>query len=127
MNQSRTVSQSSEPVVSSSRTGDSLTWTASGGDVWAALNRLAGDIHPCVNNNNDSTCAVHAEVATYFKQDPMSWWKANEHRFPFLANLAKTYLGPPPSSVQSETIFSIAGEVYDERRRECGETCISEV
>jgi len=39
-----------------------------------------------------------------------------QHRYPFLAQLAEVYLCSTPGSVQSERIFSIAAEVYDERR-----------
>ena len=109
--------ESSEPVASSSSVND---LAGCGGDVWAALDKLAGDT---VALQSDSTVTVNAEVAAYFseplipvKQDPLAWWKANEYRFPFLAQLAQVNLGPPPSSVQSERVFSIAGEVYDDRR-----------
>ena len=112
--------QSSEPVPSTSTGGST--------DVWAALDRLAcgsgaDPSQPQSDSDAANGTAVHAEVATYFsealfpvKQDPLSWWKANAHRYPFLAKLAQVYLCSPPSSVQSERIFSIAGEVYDERR-----------
>ena len=40
-----------------------------------------------------------------------------QHRYPFLAQLAQVYLCFPPSSVQSERILSIAGEVYGDRQR----------
>ena len=108
----------SEPVPSTSTGGST--------DVWAALDKLACGTDPSQPQSDSeasSGTAVHAELATYFseslfpvKQDPLSWWKANAHRYPFLAQLAQVYLCSPPSSVQSERIFSIAGEVYDERR-----------
>lgn len=117
-NQTDPSTQSGEPVAPSSSVNDVAGCS---GDVWAALDNLAGD--DTVPLQSDSTVAVNAEVAAYFsepliavKQDPLAWWKANEYRFPCLAQLAKVNLGPPPSSVQSERIFSIAGEVYDDRR-----------
>jgi len=44
------------------------------------------------------------------------WWRVNEHRFPVLAAVARAYLATPPSSVQSEHIFSTAGNTLNEHR-----------
>ena len=48
--------------------------------------------------------------------DPLVWWKLNKERLPDLAGLARVYLGPPPTSVPSEHLFSVAGEVISDHR-----------
>ena len=50
------------------------------------------------------------------EQDPMLWWRQNANRYPMLRSLAKRYLGPPPSSVDSERLFSSAGDICTESR-----------
>lgn len=49
-------------------------------------------------------------------EDPLAWWRDNCRRFPYLAQLARTYLGCPSTSVASERLFSGAGIIYDEKR-----------
>jgi len=44
------------------------------------------------------------------------WWKENKHRFVLLSQLARHYLLAPPTSVASERLFSVAGDIYDEKR-----------
>jgi len=41
---------------------------------------------------------------------------ANKERLPDLVRLAPVYLGPPPTSVPSERLFSVAGEVISDHR-----------
>jgi len=49
-------------------------------------------------------------------ENPLTWWKQNKERLPDLARLARVYLGPPPTSVPSERLFSVAGEVIADLR-----------
>ena len=49
-------------------------------------------------------------------QDPLQWWACHEGLFPQLAKLAKKYLGIPATSVPSERLFSVAGELVSSKR-----------
>ena len=44
------------------------------------------------------------------------WWNENKACFPALTQLAKQYLSAPPTSVQSERLFSSAGDIYSYKR-----------
>ena len=47
---------------------------------------------------------------------PYEWWMHNAARFPILSTLAKKYLSSPPSSVESERIFSLGTQIYSPKR-----------
>ena len=47
---------------------------------------------------------------------PLSWWQNHKGELPHLAHLANKYLSAPPSSVESERLFSIGGMTYSTRR-----------
>ena len=97
-------------------------------DVWSALWKFGNSAVASASAGNDDTDSsvtvkVNVEVTAYFsepvippKENPLLWWKCNKHRFPVLARLAQAFLTAPPSSVQSERIFSTAGDVYGDHR-----------
>lgn len=47
---------------------------------------------------------------------PYAWWAQNASRFPILSTMAKKYLSSPPSSVESERIFSLGTQIYSPKR-----------
>lgn len=54
--------------------------------------------------------------------DPFKWWKTAQETLPLLSKLASRYLSAPPSSVESERLFSTGGNVYEPtRNRLCSE------
>ena len=72
---------------------------------------------------NEETLTHTAELSNYFQDicpplhfDPMTWWKANDSKYPRLAKLANTYLGVPATSVPSERVFSAAGLIVNRLR-----------
>jgi len=48
--------------------------------------------------------------------NPAIWWKHNKIKYPALSKVAQIYLAPPPTSVPSERLFSVAGDVITEHR-----------
>ena len=48
--------------------------------------------------------------------DPLQWWRDNRVLYPELAPLAGKMLCSPPSSIESERLFSIGGNVYTPHR-----------
>ena len=66
---------------------------------------------------------AHTEVAKYkctasmiLGGSVLEWWKSHQTEFPLLANLAKTYLCIPGTSVPSERVFSTAGDIVRSER-----------
>lgn len=48
--------------------------------------------------------------------DPLVWWKQNQSCFPGLAKVARRYLAIPATQVESERLFSSAGNTVTTRR-----------
>ena len=48
---------------------------------------------------------------------PLVFWKANQSRWPNLAKLAQKVLGVPATSASVERMFSIAGHIFQPKRR----------
>ena len=56
------------------------------------------------------------EKSNYVSLDPLKWWKSNSHRYPYLALLVRSVLCIPATSVPSERIFSLAGNIVTAKR-----------
>ena len=50
------------------------------------------------------------------KGEDLAWWCLNEGKYPRLSRLARRYLAVPASSVPSERIFSLAGQIVNKKR-----------
>ena len=68
---------------------------------------------------------IEVEVGVYLNSfydtenpnlSPFKWWSIIRHMTPHLGKLATKYLCSPPSSVESERLFSIAGLIYTHKR-----------
>lgn len=46
-----------------------------------------------------------------FEDDPLKYWKENEHNYPYLSLMAKKYLCVCATSSSSERLFSTAGNI----------------
>ena len=78
-----------------------------------ALDILLGDEQADSADESDPTLY---EVDSYLQdrvlnreESPLVWWKANQHRFPQVAQIARKYLCVPATSTPAERVFSTAG------------------
>ena|SRR6218665_1037004 len=49
-------------------------------------------------------------------EDPILYWKTCSNVYPNLSAVAQRYLGTPPSSVNSERAFSVAGNICTDKQ-----------
>lgn len=84
-----------------------------------ALDILLGDED--TQESNEET--VKNELLQYLADKPPSrdnqpllWWKTNEHRFSRLTKVARSWLCIPATSTPSERLFSKAGSVVSKKR-----------
>lgn len=56
--------------------------------------------------------------------DALDWWKENESKFPTIASRARDVLAVQASSVASESVFSRAGCLIDDKRTRLGDDSI---
>ena len=87
-----------------------------------AMSQLFGDVYITkVEAGNDRS--IEEEINQYrhlqcipIHHNPLSWWKQNQSAFPHLANYAKCLLAIPGTSVPSERVFSVAGNIVTAQR-----------
>jgi hypothetical protein len=62
---------------------------------------------------------LDSDTETQFGSDfnILTWWKSHNQTYPILSILAKDVLTVPASTISSESTFSLAGRVLEERRR----------
>lgn len=73
--------------------------------------------------SSSTALSIEKEVATYLSfnlcpknENPTDWWKINKNSLPHLSAIANKFLSAPPSSIESERVFSIGGNVYTPHR-----------
>jgi len=75
-----------------------------------------GDEHQEISSTDSHLVQYLSEPVIARTEDPLLWWRHNKECLPHLARLAYVYLGPPPRSVPSEQLFSVAREVVSDHR-----------
>jgi len=75
------------------------------------------------DRSKKKTAVYNAELAKYLvlpllprNEDPLIWWKTHALEYPNLKSLVIKYLSAPPSSVNSERLFSAGKLVYTDNR-----------
>ena len=72
-------------------------------------------------------------LATTFNVDFQSeaallvFWRMHEKSFPNLARMARQFLGCPASSASVERIFSVAGQFFDDLRRQMADEVLEDL
>ncbi len=71
----------------------------------------------------DDSTSLEDEVKGFLKEPPigrygnsLKWWQDNKFRFPRLALLARSLLGIPATSVNSERLNSTSGKIVSVKR-----------
>ena len=60
-------------------------------------------------------------------KDILDFWRMHEKEYPYLAKMARQYLGCPASSASVERIFSVAGQFFDDLRRKLDDKKLEEL
>ena len=94
-------------------------------EVGSTLTSLLGKAYAVQKEGVRSSIldVVQAELKNYMKQpaieaddNPLEWWHGNQHTYPHLASYARCLLAIPATSVQSERVFSSAGNIITSQR-----------
>ncbi|KAK6175202.1 hypothetical protein SNE40_013713 [Patella caerulea] len=92
-------------------------------DFWASFRKKVLNRTKKNSIEKDITVVLRQEVKTFMDQPPIKlsecpfvWWNKNSKNYPHLAELARSLLFIPGTSVPSERIFSKCGLVLSDRR-----------
>ena len=106
--------QLEEPPSKRIATGSELMGSSS---VWGCLTEILTESTGEVAEEREYEVDQYlASPLLDLKSSPFKWWESYHYRYPVLARLVKKYLSAPPTSVNSERVFSGAGELYSDRR-----------
>lgn len=99
--------------------------------LWA---RFDQNIATVIKNSSSVTISETTELRRLMEEppiprheDPLYWWKTHDGLFPQLAQLAKRYLSVPATSVPSERLFSVAGQLISQRRANLSDDKIDQI
>ncbi|ODQ73441.1 hypothetical protein LIPSTDRAFT_103977 [Lipomyces starkeyi NRRL Y-11557] len=65
-----------------------------------------------------------SQSAEKFDSDPLQWFFSKQHQYPRIAGMARDFLAIPASSVPSERVFSIGGNLITAKRTRLGDKTI---
>lgn len=108
-----------EPI-SHSPTRASSAHASGAAAVWAeALDDLVGPTRmppKKIKSAQETVGAYLSEPPLHPSVEPMDFWQEKRDMWPALSNLAQELLSCPPTSVQSERIFSVTGNILSPQR-----------
>ena len=89
----------------------------------SAMDFLLGETGNSVSlTTRDELDRLIQEAAVDHDSNPLEWWRKNEERFSALSVLAKKLFCIPASSVPSERIFSVAGNIITKKEQALSQT-----
>lgn len=87
-----------------------------------------------INTNKLPSDIIEEEMEAYRKEenpdieiDVLQWWKKHESMLPMLSKLARSILGIPASSAATESNFSSAGFVVNDRRSQLNSSLVRSI
>ena len=103
---------------------DEVSTTNSKNDLFAALEEVKKKAKRDDSNRGETAETVWKEYINSVLETNknLSWWlkyeeRADSNKYKLaLCRLAKKYLTPPPTSTDCERLFSVAGQIVDEKR-----------
>lgn len=111
-------------VASSSSTGEpEASEKSSPPQKKSVMAELFGALFTTEKGTTKSLSQITEEIMSYrlsgcipADENPLAWWRNNEHKYPRIANCARHYLAVPGTSVPNERVFSTAGDIVTASR-----------
>ncbi|KAI2645902.1 E3 SUMO-protein ligase ZBED1 [Labeo rohita] len=76
--------------------------------------------------SRDEVLKYRSMVPLPLTENALDWWKSHETELPILANLARSCLCIPATSVASERVFSTAGDIVSSQRSSLQPDCVDQ-